>query len=64
VSREILFRVSSEAAAVFDHWEVDWSNVGAKYKAELHARVQAAKQTAAAMLVSGSSSLGGAAARR
>jgi len=44
VSREILFRVSPDAAAHFDDWDVNWSKVGLKYKNEMHSRVKNAKQ--------------------
>lgn len=38
VHREILFRVSPDAAACFGDWDVDWSRVGPQYKAEMHSR--------------------------
>lgn len=38
VQREILFRVSPDAAACFEYWDVDWSQVGSKYRDEMHTR--------------------------
>ena len=44
VNREIPFLISPEAAAEFQHWDVDWSKVSPAYKNEMHARVQRAQQ--------------------
>ena len=30
--------MSPEAAACFEGWDVDWSKVGSKYRAEMHSR--------------------------
>jgi hypothetical protein len=46
ISREILFMVSPAAAAEFDHWDVDWTEVSADYRREMHTRVQNAKESA------------------
>ena len=45
VSREILFLVSPAAAAEFEHWDADWSEVSSSYKNEIQARVQKAKDS-------------------
>jgi hypothetical protein len=42
VNREIKFLVSRDAAETFDDWDVDWSGVSAKYRKEMHKRVQEA----------------------
>jgi len=42
IAHEIRFLVSPEAAAVFEHWEVDWKTVSDAYRREMHARVQKA----------------------
>ena len=47
VSREILFLVSPAAAAEFEHWDADWSEVSSSYKNEMQARVQKAKDSGA-----------------
>jgi hypothetical protein len=44
--REILFLVSPEAAQRFDDWDVDWSAVSPEYRAEMHARVERAREQA------------------
>jgi hypothetical protein len=46
VSRQILFLVSPDAAAVFDDWNVEWPKVSPAYRKEMLARVKKAKQTA------------------
>lgn len=46
VSRQILFLVSPDAAAVFDDWDVEWPKVSPAYRKEMLARVKKAKQTA------------------
>ncbi|MCY3820904.1 MAG: hypothetical protein OXH52_16345 [Gammaproteobacteria bacterium] len=40
--RELPFRVSPGAAACFDHWEVDWSQLSPDYAAEMQKRVSTA----------------------
>jgi hypothetical protein len=44
VSREIMFLISPGAAATFDEWEVDWTEVTLEYKEQIEARVRAALQ--------------------
>ncbi|MGA2351964.1 MAG: hypothetical protein ABSF70_16125 [Terracidiphilus sp.] len=43
VSREIPFLVSPAAAAKFDNWDVDWSQVNGEYRDLILRRVEAAK---------------------
>jgi hypothetical protein len=43
VSRDIQFLVSPAAAAQFNNWEVDWSQVSDEYRDVMHHRVEAAK---------------------
>ena len=38
IRNEILFRVSAEAAACFEGWDVDWTKVSSKYRAEMQSR--------------------------
>ena len=42
VQRELLFRVSPQAASTFADWDVDWSVAGEEYRAEMTRRVRAA----------------------
>lgn len=42
IRREIPFLVSPGAAASFEDWEVDWSEVSKEYKDDLHERVKRA----------------------
>jgi hypothetical protein len=44
VFREIPFLVSPEAAAEYEHWDVDWNAASASYRTLMQQRVQAAKQ--------------------
>lgn len=46
VSREILFRVSPEAAEEFANWDVDWSKCSDAYRTEMRSRVQTARASA------------------
>jgi hypothetical protein len=46
IHREILFLVSTDAAASFDDWDVDWSKVGERYQQEIRARVEKSKHRA------------------
>ena len=43
VSREILFLVSPEAAAEYENWDVEWSEVSVAYRTEMQSRVAKAK---------------------
>jgi hypothetical protein len=42
VGREIMFRVSREAAACAEHWDVDWKSVKPAYATEMKRRIAAA----------------------
>lgn len=44
VSREVLFLVSPDAAASYEHWDVDWNAVSTAYKTEMQKRVLVAKK--------------------
>ena len=47
ISREIPFLVSPQAAAEFEHWDVDWAKVSTAYKNEMQARVRKASKPTA-----------------
>ena len=40
--REILFRVSSDAAACFEYWDIDWTQVDPGYRVEMQSRASRA----------------------